>query len=324
MTTRIAVPNTHALYDPNWARAIVDQYYRAQFGLYFDLVRYAADLTLRALASAPDGIPHHMVLSILFRQAIAAADAVGVLLQEGAIDQAHLQLRALVEARWGLHFALRDPEKWGRHIYVSSLREQRHRAKRWIRGTPEYDANLYERELRADYGSADSISQAGDIGPEHVQAVDAILNRAEYADISSSYDAFFKRHRYEGPWYFDGSSPAPDQITSIRKLAVAVDALGEYDSVYKYASDHTHGGQMGTHLSLDERGAYIAHIRTPEGLRESLILSFALLSDCCRRVIEEWRPDERQRFVQRYVVEWRGLLRDCPDVSVERSHTVNR
>jgi uncharacterized protein YbaR (Trm112 family) len=167
MTARIAAPNTHALYDPAWARAVVDQHYRRQFELYFDIVRYAADLALRALASAPGSIPHHMVLSVLFRQAIAASDAVGVLLKEGAVDQGHLQMRALVEARWGLHLALRDPEKWGRHIYVASLREQRFRAKRWISGTPEYEANLYERELRTNYGNADSISQAGELGPDY-------------------------------------------------------------------------------------------------------------------------------------------------------------
>jgi hypothetical protein len=95
------------------------------------------------------------------------------------------------------------------------------------------------------------------------------------------------------------------RVTSIRKFAAAVDALGEYDSVYKYASDYTHGGYMGTHLALDDMGACVAPICTPEGLRQSLILSFSLVSDCWRRVIEQWRSEELPRFVQKYVGQWR-------------------
>ena len=324
MALHLEPPNTHALLDPDWARGVVRLYYGAQLDLFRDIVRYAADLALRALTSAPDDVPNHMVIGVLFRQAMAAADAVGELLTAGAVDQAHLQMRALVEARWGLVYALRDPEKWGRHIYVSSLRENRYRARRWISGTLEYESGQYERELRTKYGSGDEPPPDPASFQTFVQGIDAILARPAYAQTSASFDAFLSEKGFEAPWYFDGALPKKERVTSIRKFAAAVEALGEYDSVYMYASDHTHGGYMGTHLALDDMGAYVAPIRTPEGLRQSLILSFSLVSDCCRRVIEQWRSEELPRFVQKYVEQWRDLLRNCPDVKLERSHAVNR
>ncbi|MGH7718057.1 MAG: DUF5677 domain-containing protein [Steroidobacteraceae bacterium] len=324
MALSLGAPNTHALRDPGWARDVIRHYYAQQLDLHTDVVAYAADLALRALASAPDGIPHHMVISVLFRQAIAAADAAGELLRWGAVDQAHLQMRALIEARWGLIYALRDPDKWGRYIYVSSLRQNRYRARRWIVGTPEYKAAEYERELRAKYGSTDNPVEGSATAQQLADGIDEILRRPDYVAVSDSRNSFYASRGYEAPWYFDGTVPSNKQITSIRKLAQSVGALGEYDSVYSYASDHTHGGYTGTHLAFDDMGAYVAHVRTPEGLRQTLILSFSLISDCCRRAIEQWRPGESERFVRTYVEKWRELLRQCPEVVVERSRAANR
>jgi hypothetical protein len=52
MPLHVETPNTHALFDPEWARDVVARHYRAQIELHREIVRYAADLALRALASA--------------------------------------------------------------------------------------------------------------------------------------------------------------------------------------------------------------------------------------------------------------------------------
>jgi hypothetical protein len=324
MTLKLHRPNTHALWDPRWAEGVVADHYAAQFTLFDELLRYAADLALRSLSSAPDGIPHHMILSVLFRQCIATADSVGALLRVGAVDQANLQLRALIEARWALIYGLRDPDKWGRHIYVASIRENRSRAKRMIPGTDEYKVGEYERQLRETYGSPPGESEDPKKAQEYVTAIDAVLAKPENAAASAALDAFFQQRNYEGPWYFDGSAPEDKQVKSIRGLAKAVDAQGEYDSVYKYTSYHVHGGYYGTAVSLDDMGAYVAHIRTPEDLRQAMVLAFGLLSESCLRVIRQWRSEEEPRFVAQYRDKWRDLIRNCPEVQVERSRAVNR
>lgn len=311
------------MWDPSWARSAVHDHYASQLQLYRELVRYSADLALGALTSAPDGIPHHMVISVLFRQAIAATDAVSELLEAGAVDQAHLQLRGLMEARWGLIYALRDPDKWGRHIYVASLRENLNRMRQSIPGTDEYKRGEYERELHAKYGPSDV---APDITPEHAQeysdGIEAVLGKSENKVANEALHGFGKK--YEAPWYFDGAVNPPDQVKSLRQLAKAVGAIGEYDSVYKYASYHVHGGYTGTSLSLDDTGAYVTPIRSPEGLRQTLVLGFGLLSECCLRVIRQWRTGEEAQFVKTYAEKWRDLIRDCPEVILERSRAVNQ
>lgn len=319
---KVQVPNTHALWDPSWARSVIREYYQEQFQLYRESIRFSADLALRALRSAPDAIPQHMILSVLFRQVIAASDAVGELLEAGAVDQAHLQLRALMEARWGLILGLTNPEKWGRRIYVASQRENRSRIRRSIPGTAEYEEGEYERVLRTKYGKQTEANIDPSEAQAYSDAIDAVLAKPENREAGEALEVFAKEKGYEVPWYFDSTGVKPDQIKSIRGLARRVDALGEYDSVYKYASYYVHGGYTGTSLSLDDLGAYVAPIRSPEGLRQTLVLAFGLLSESCLRIIREWRAAEEPLFVKTYFEKWRALLRNCPEVVLERTPVV--
>ncbi|MFN2603994.1 MAG: DUF5677 domain-containing protein [Gemmatimonadaceae bacterium] len=319
---KLQVPNTHAIWDPAWARSVIREHYGEQLHLYQELLRFAADLALRALSSAPDNIPQHMIISVLFRQIIAAADAVGELLQAGAVDQAHLQLRALLEARWGLIHGLVDPEKWGRRIYVASQRENRARMRRLIPGTHEYNEAEYERDLRNNYGEQSDASMNAAEAQKYCEAIDAVLAKSENREANEALEKFAKEKRREVQWYFDAPADKLRQIKSIRGLARRVGALGEYDSVYKYASDHVHGGYTGTSLSFDDIGVYVAPLRSPEGLRQTLVLAFGLLSESCLRVIRTWRAPEEAPFVETYKEKWRGLIRDCPDVVIERTPSV--
>jgi hypothetical protein len=315
----IEVPNTHALWDPSWARAVIRKYYYEQFELSRELMRFSADLALRSLSSAPDAVPQHMVLSVLFRHVIGASDAVGELLEAGAVDQAHLQLRAMLEARWGLILGLTDTEKWGRRIYVASQRENRSRIRRSIPGTKEYEDSQYERALRTKYGEEEDANIDASEAQKYSDAIDAVLAKPENSEANSDLEVFANEKGYEVAWYFDSSGAKADQIKSIRGLARRVDALGEYDSVYKYASYFVHGGYTATSLSLDDLGAYVAPIRSPEGIRQTLVLAFGLLSESCLRIIREWRPDEEPLFVKNYFEKWRTLLRNCPEVVLERT-----
>ena len=117
--------NTHPVWDPPWAAGGVQERYHAQIELGQELVRYGADLLLRAIQSAPDTVSHHVVLSVLFRQELAAFEGAMLALEAAAIGAANVHARGQMEARWGLTLALADPDKWGRHIYVASLRQQR-------------------------------------------------------------------------------------------------------------------------------------------------------------------------------------------------------
>jgi hypothetical protein len=123
-TMAIEVPNTDPILDPAWAGAAVTGTFGAALSAFRELLRYAVQLLKRTLTTGPDDVPHHLILSVLFRQAIATSDSACELIGVGACDAAHVQLRALMEARWGLMLAITDPKKWGTHLYVASRRER--------------------------------------------------------------------------------------------------------------------------------------------------------------------------------------------------------
>jgi hypothetical protein len=101
----IEIPNTHSLLDPPWGEAQVTKYYTKQIELGRELADYSANLLLRSLESTPDDIANHMVLSILFRNAVVAIDGAVTLMAAAALGAAQLHLRALLETRWGLSLA---------------------------------------------------------------------------------------------------------------------------------------------------------------------------------------------------------------------------
>jgi len=276
----------------------------------------------RSLTTGPDDIPHHLILSVLFRQAIATADAAGELIGVGACDAAQVQLRALMEARWGLMLAIRDPKKWGTHLYVASRREQLSQISKAIPGTPEHESDGETRDLINRYGGKPVISP--DDAEKHREALEKILERPQYAAISAGFAQFVKEKHHEPPWYYDTAAPKNERLTSIWKLASEVGAAGEYKSIYHHASYFMHGGYTGTHLTTDERGVAVTPIRSPANARPVLLLGFSLLADCCMKVIDYWRPDERTRFTQKYVDEWREVIRQMPEIKIGMGEAVNR
>lgn len=247
----IHVANTHPIRDPFWGQAQIDQHFCQQVKLLEELVDYGVQLLMRALESCEDEPAQHMILTVLFRQALVASDAAHILITAGAIDAVHLQLRALMEARWGLILALREPGKWGRHLHVASLHEQRSWTLQSIPGTAEYAANQEARNLVAKY---DGAVQPAEEAVAYRDALNSILERDVYKQMSEGFDSYAVRKHRPPPWYFDPSVGREQQLTSIWKLASEVGAAGEYKSIYRHASYFTHGGYSGTHLKSDHEG----------------------------------------------------------------------
>lgn len=315
------VPNTHPILDPAWAQAQIEQHFRAQRELLDEVLRYSTALLMRALKSGPDDLPHHLVLTTLYRQVIVSADGASLLIGAGAIDAAHVQLRSMLEARWGLTLALRDPRKWGTHLFVAGLREEQSWARQAIPGTTQYAMHAEARDLIERYGgSVGSATEAEAV----CAAIDATLEKDDYRAINVGFDEYEAETRHKSPaWYYDPTVVKEHRLTSIAKLAREVGAISEYRTIYRHSSYFTHGGYPGTHLKRDEVGTAVAAIRTPEGARQVLLLTFALLSDCTRRVLECFRADEVPQFVRRYAEEWRDIIASMPEIAVETERGVN-
>jgi hypothetical protein len=315
----IVTPNTHPIWDPDWAAGKLEKTHAEQIALGSELVRYGADLLLRALKSAPDDIPNHVLLAVLFRQAIAAFDGAIIGLKAAALGAAHMHARAQMEARWGLMLALQDPAKWGRHIYVASRREQRASAARLVPGTPEYDANAPSRAMIEAGGGTTAKPELADL----VKSIDRILDKSENKEVDCTFSEFEAKNKRPAPWFYDATAPSSKRITSFGRLAAAVGCRGEYDTLYRHASYYVHGSFTGTSLKYDEKAVAIAPIRSPEGWRQLYIFSVSLATDSYRRVIDQYRSGEVSTFVKKYVERWRKLIQDTPDVEVIINRIVN-
>ncbi len=317
----IEIPNTDPIYDPAWAEAAVVNVFTEALSAYKDLINDSVALLKRTLTTGPDDIPHHIILAVLFRQAVVASDAARELAMRGATDAANVQLRALMEARWGLKLALTNPKKWGLHIYVASRREELSQTNKSIPGTREYDLDRDTRELIAKYGGKPLAIEDAEKFRTHLEA---LLNRSDYAVVNQGFADFARKNSYEAPWYYDAEVPKKERVTSIFKLARKIGAAGEYASVYRHASYYMHGGYIGTHLTMDEKGVAVTPVRSPADARQLLLLGFSLLSDCCIHVIDYWRPDERTAFTRAYVEKWRDVIRRMPKVELELGRAINR
>ena len=161
-----------------------------------------------------------------------------------------------------------------------------------------------------------------DDAKKHREALGKILERPKYAAINKGFEEFGKLH--EPPWYYDPSVPKKERMTSIWKLASRVGAAGEYKSIYHHASYFMHGGYTGTHLTTSDKGIAVTPVRSPKDARQLLLLGFSLLADCCRRVTDYWRPVEGSDFTQKYLDEWREIIRQMPNVELELGRAVNR
>ncbi len=312
--------NKHPVWDPDWAGGGVKEKNQEQIALGKELMQFGADLLLRSLSSAPDDAANHSVLAVLFRQGLVALDAVMIALEEAAVPASQVHLRVQMETRWGLIYALRDPGKWGRHIYVSSLREQRLWAARLVPGTPEFDTYEDSRRMIEAGGGQ---STKGD-NRDFIDAIDAILTRPENASINAEFKRLEAKWRHPAPWFFDVNVAQASRIRSVGGLARAVGCKGEYDTLYRHSSYYVHGGFTGTSLRYEDQGVMISAIRSPEGWRQAFLLSVSLAIDSFRRVIEHYRPGETQSFSSRYVQHWRSIIQKTPDAQVVIQRIVNR
>jgi hypothetical protein len=311
----IEIPNTHPIYDPEWAKARVQEKYADAITLGREITLFGADLLRRALASAPDDRGHRILLTVLVRQLLAAFDAAVLSLQGASEHALVVQSRLVIESRWALILGLRDPAKWGRHVYVASRRHQKRLLRRAIPETAEYIKYEAARDL---IGEAAAALPAGGLAEqlEHVDTIDAILAAPDLVHINALFEEWLSSKRYEAYWFYDGPSPSSARLKSYFDLAKEVGCEGEYISMYSWTSLSVHGGYTSSHLLHSKQRVAIAPLRTPGGLRHSYLLAATMTAECYKRIIETYRNGELPQFLHQHLTEWRERLRAMPEIEL--------
>jgi len=108
------------LLDRDKAVGDVKKHLNQWIDLIRDVTDYGANLIPMCFSSSDRTLKDAVVLAILLRQVVAMLDAIQVLLSNGAVHAAHLQLRALFEASIYIDWILEsDSRKRGRLLLRS-------------------------------------------------------------------------------------------------------------------------------------------------------------------------------------------------------------
>jgi hypothetical protein len=279
----------------------VSQNFADILGVFRDVVNYGSNLVPRCFVSSKRELTDAIVLGVLLRQSIAMFDAIEILLSNAAVYPCHLQIRALFEASLYLEWMLqKDTETRAKYYYVANVRQERIWAMRTQSGDPE---NLSYGKIMAGFGDLfqEITDQIADRGKEYLQEINRILAQASFADIDMSIERFRKKSRkpYDPPWY------APLGPKSVRQIAVDLNRLHEYETIYSPSSEVMHSTSHKAHVKFSQGRIHFTPIRHLAGIDNVVKSSMATMVKIYTDVLRHYREDELPNFGKKYFEDWR-------------------
>lgn len=313
MTRKIEPANTHMVLDPTYAREVVGRHLQPHLDAAREVVAYGADLLLRCFFSMDRTIGNVMVVGVLFRQAVAALDAFVLCLENGAVDAAEVHSRGALEASLSIDWVLKQgKEAWGRRIWIYSLRQNLQWARKLIPGRPEYDGYMAGR---AEMGVPARNPNDEEL-KKHLEAEAEILEKLsedEFREMNAEFEAYAQKRGHEADWF----RPGKDGVSSVYKIAEKLGRLNEYDTFYRSLSYSVHGSHAIKSLIFEPGRIGVEPIRDFEGFATTFGIGINTALSVYATMFGEYRPDERKGFSRKYLDEWRGRLRDLPEIEIE-------
>jgi len=277
-----------------------------------DIVNYGTNLIPRCISSSDRKLEDAVLVAALLRQVVAMLDGVEVLLSEGAVYAANLQMRALFEASLCVDWMLAgDLEKKAQYYYVHNLRRIRMWARRTQPGSPEWQeftSTVKDFGIKIEDHIRDSAKAT-------LQEIDRVLAQSKFASVNDDFDAYRKKRGREPAWY------VPLGITSIGAMSRAVGRYSLYVMLYSGASDVMHTSNYGHHFQIGTGRLTLQPIRSLEKFENVLRFSNSLAIHTFQRILEKYRPEERAAFARKYAENWRHEFLNFPRIKYEPTDT---
>jgi hypothetical protein len=261
------------------------------------------------MADSKRSLADAVILATLSRQVVSMLDGIEVLLSNGAVYAANLQLRALFEASVYIDWILdSDTERKAAYYYVHNLRRMRIGAGRLQPGSPEWQdfaSVVKDFSIKIDEKIADSATT-------RAKEIDEALSKPKYSGINKEFDECRKGKRYDPAWY------APLLPKGQRTLAAISKAVGReslYRLLYSGASEVMHSSNYGHHLEYSDGKLTLLPIRLLKGFDITLSFSLSIAIHTYRRVLGTYRPAElSSSFPRKYLENWRTEFRNMPKI----------
>ena len=308
MTSKIGRAGTHALYDPDQARADAQEHFSSHLTAARQIVRESADLLLRAFSTTPDvGVMEMVILGHFFRSLVVAADGCLLCLEAGAAEQALLHTRKALETGLQLQWILRaDTESRATRFYVGHLREERSWYRRAIPGSPEHDDHVAAWKAADDPGPEMDEAEA----TRAIASTDAILARPVFAEIDEWFSEAKVAHARrkgitpEPLWHAVG----PDAVSNLRRMSQAVGRYTEYRTTYRHLSYAVHSSSLSSSVRVKSSELRMEHIRFPRHFSLAFVHGFTELVSRAKDVAIRYRPEEVEDWKARARRDWYGPI----------------
>ena len=315
MSDIVVAVGTHALYDPEKARADAHRHFQNQLRVGDEIVREAANLLLRAFKTSQSDVLDMVAIGHLFRSLIVAADGCLLCLESGAAEQALVHTRKSVEAGLQLQWLLRDDrESRARRFYVWHLREQRSWHLRAITGTPEHTEHVKAWEAEGDPGpELDPIAnQALVDDAEALLATEANRETNAWFELAKANGSGKRMRAREPNWYTVG----PGAVPSLGAMAKALGRYTDWRTTYRYLSYAVHSSSLSSSVSVQSSQLRLEHIRFPRHFSQAFSFTFLELLARCFDIARTYRPGEAPALERRARDNWLRYVASWTDVQV--------
>ena len=277
-----------------------------------ELVDYGADLIHRAAQRHENSRGDLIIIGHFLKHAITMLDGVEIQLSRGAVSQATVSARSMLETYIYLSWLLKeDTERRTRQFYVWHQRQQRVWVRRMIPGTTEHAEFA---KCRAAVPKMTEGAQA-ELHENDARRQDAVIGKFLSDPQNRAFnDAFekIKRKNSDVHWYQPGGP------NSVRDMAKRLNLDVEYDVFYSQFSDVSHATAFDKNVKFRNGTIILEQIRNPEGFRTVVNHVSTLALEIFRSIIARYFPQDMEAYNLTYVTKWRERFFSVPEVVIKR------
>jgi hypothetical protein len=241
----------------------------------------------------------------LLRHVLELVDGISIQIRHACVDPCETQLRALLEASFGIRFMLQDKSR-KRSMAFMVCRVHRRLAVYHSLDVSTDPGRVFARQLKSDVAGLNIRLQDAPRVEPAVKNLESLLARPEYAEVDAEYQRTKKKLKRTPPWYalYDGP-------TTLEQLAARVNRPATYQVFYRHWSGRTHGtGVVEGRLSpgQDGTGAMI-QLRFPIEAQQVTQMALNLALGTYTDFISELAPERKKAYGEWYVGKLRPFFK---------------
>ena len=291
-----------------------DEHFAEQEGLLKDITNYGSNLIVRCFGTSNRQLEDTIVIGTLLKQVVAMVDGAEILISNVALYSSNLQARAGFEASLYIDWILKnDTEIKAKYYYISNLRKERLWALR-MTGT-SHDQVKFDQMMRDINSQLEITGDIKDEAQKQIDEIDQFLSRPSFSDINNEIINYKNKKRldYEPSWY------SPLGVSSVRKIAIDVGRLPEYEFIYSLASEVMHSSKYRHHIRIGDGKLYFEPIRNLKDIKTLITLIVACTLRTYMAILKYYRPDELRAFGRKYLDDWRKAFLGIKSVAYSSS-----